>query len=210
LQFSGGTTNPVEAPVEPSISTLIIAAGQGNKSAADALFAALYQELHRLAKRELVRRGSGVSLGATTLLHEAYLDIAGRNDLSFPDRARFIGYAARVMRGLIIDHVRNRAAAKRGGQFEIVAADTDIANTLAVDEQALTGISEALDELEKMDPALAELVDLKFFCGFSFAEIAAMRGTCERTVQRKWEQARIHLHRTMRVNATAAETDGQG
>jgi RNA polymerase sigma factor (TIGR02999 family) len=201
LQFSGGATNPVEAPVEPSISTLIIAAGQGNRLAADALFAALYQELHRLAKRELVRRGSGVSLGATTLLHEAYLDIAGRDDLSFPDRARC---------GLIIDHVRNRSAAKRGGQFEIVAADTEIANTLVVDERALTGISEALDELEKIDPALAELVDLKFFCGFSFAEIAAMRGTCERTVQRKWEQARIYLHRTMRVNAAAAETDDQG
>jgi RNA polymerase sigma factor (TIGR02999 family) len=196
--------------MEPSISTLIIAAEQGDSSAADALFAALYEELHRLAKRELVRRGSGVSLGATTLLHEAYLDIAGRNELSFPDRARFIGYAARVMRGLIIDHVRNRSAMKRGGHFEIVAADTEIANTLFADEQELTDISAALDELEMIDPSLAELVDLKFFCGFSFAEIAAMRCTCERTVQRKWEQARIYLYRTIRANATPGRDDGGG
>jgi RNA polymerase sigma factor (TIGR02999 family) len=194
--------------VEPSISNLIIAAGRGDRPAADALFAALYEELHGLAKRELVRRGSGASLGATTLLHEAYLDIAERNDLSFPDRARFIGYAARVMRGLIVDHIRNQSAIKRGGRFEIVPADTEIANTLCVDEQELSNISEALDELEKVDPLLAELVDLKFFCGFSFAEIAAMRGTCERTVQRKWEQARIYLHRTIRANADPEGQDG--
>jgi len=133
----------------------------------------------------------------TTLLHEAYLDIAERNGPEFPDRPRFMKYAATVMRGLIIDHTRRRLAIKRGGQFEITSLDTEIAENLA-DEGELTRISEALDELAALDPALVEIVDLKFFCGFSFEEIGAMRGVSERTVQRQWEKARIYLHRTIR------------
>ena len=163
-----------------------------------ALFSALYEDLHRLARRELARNGSAMSLGVTTLLHEAYLDLAGRSGPSFPDRPRFMGYAARVMRGLIIDHVRAGHAQKRGGQFEITSARTDIVENIATARE-LTEVSDALDELAKTDQALAELVDLKFFCGFSFAEIAAMRGISERTAQRQWEQARIYLHRSIRV-----------
>ena len=163
-----------------------------------ALFSALYEDLHRLARRELARNGSAMSLGVTTLLHEAYLDLAGRSGPSFPDRPRFMGYAARVMRGLIIDHVRAGHAQKRGGQFEITSARTDIVENIATARE-LTEVSDALDELAKTDPTLAELVDLKFFCGFSFAEIAAMRGISERTAQRQWEQARIYLHRSIRV-----------
>lgn len=183
--------------MEPTISSLIAAAERGDPSASEALFGALYAELHRLAKRELAR-GGGMSLGVTTLLHEAYLDIAARDGASFPDRARFMGYAARVMRGLIIDHARNRRAAKRGGQFEITSLDTDVAENV-VDDRELEELSGALDELATRDAALAEVVDLKFFCGFSFVEIAAMRGTSERTVQRQWERARVHLHRTLRA-----------
>jgi RNA polymerase sigma factor (TIGR02999 family) len=188
--------------VESTISSLIGAAERGEASAAEALFAALYSELHRVAKRELARQGVPVSLGATTLLHEAYLDMAARDGPSFPDRARFMGYAARVMRGLIIDHARNRCAQKRGGQFEITSLATNVGEDV-VDDRELTRISEALDELAKMEPALAEIVDLKFFCGFSFAEIAGMRGVSERTVQRNWEKARIYLHRSMRGEAAS-------
>jgi RNA polymerase sigma factor (TIGR02999 family) len=173
------------------------AADRGDAAAADALFAALYSELHRMARRELARQGAPVSLGATTLLHQAYLDIAGRDGPSFPDRARFMGYAARVMRGVIIDHARSRHALKRGGQFEVTAIDTDVAGT-SVDAPELALVSAALDELAKVDAALAQVVDLKFFCGFSFAEIGAMRGVSERTVQRQWEKARIYLHRSIR------------
>ncbi len=86
----------------------------------------LYSELHRLAKRELARRGVPVSLGATTLLHQAYIEMAGKERTSFPDQSRFMGYAARVMRGLIIDHARSRRAQKRGGQFEITSLETEI------------------------------------------------------------------------------------
>ena len=185
--------------MESAISSLIIAAEEGDKPAAEALFAALYSELHRLAKYELARRGLQVSLSATTLLHEAYLDMAARDGPSFPDKARFMGYAARVMRGLIIDHARERHAQKHGGQFEITSLDTNAMEN-AVDHRELVRISETLDELAKVEPALAEIIDLKFFCGFSFAEIGAMRDVSERTVQRNWEKARIYLHRKIRTD----------
>lgn len=177
------------------------AAEGGSRPAADALFGALYAELRRVARHELARHGAPTTLSATTLLHKAYIEMAGREGTSFPDRNRFIGYAARVMRGLIIDHARNRQAQKRGGQFEITSLETDVENGL--DERKLDEISQALDELAKAEPALAEIVDLKFFCGFSFAEIAAMRDVSERTVQRQWEKARIYLHRALSADLEA-------
>jgi RNA polymerase sigma factor (TIGR02999 family) len=103
-----------------------------------------------------------------------------------------------LMRGLIIDYARSRLAQKRGGQFEIASLVTEIEN--APDDRVLTQISKALDELAQAEPSLAEIVDLKFFCGFSFVEIAAMRDVSERTVQRQWEKARIYLHRTIRAD----------
>src|ERR1700724_1732713 len=132
--------------MDPTISSLIAAAERGDRSASETLFTALYSELHRMAKRELARHGVPVSLGATTLLHQAYLDIAARDGPSFPDRARFMGYAARVMRGLIIDHARERHAQKRGGLFEITSLDTNAVEN-AVDHQELVRISETLEEL---------------------------------------------------------------
>jgi RNA polymerase sigma factor (TIGR02999 family) len=194
---SPGITMGAKGTENSGIISLMTEAESGDTSAAEALFASLYTELHRLAKRELSRRGAMVSLSATTLLHEAYLDMAARSGQTFPDQGRFMGYASRVMRGLIIDHARSRSAVKRGGQFEITRVGTQIAEQYA-DERELKQISDALDNLVKMDHSLAQIVDLKFFCGFSFAEIAAMRGTSERTVQRKWEKARIYLHRTIR------------
>jgi RNA polymerase sigma factor (TIGR02999 family) len=182
--------------MEPTITTLIAAAEQGDDRVADALFAALYSELHRIAKRELGRHSFTLTLGATTLLHEAYLDMAARNDASFPDLARFMAYAARVMRGLIIDHARNRHAVKRGGQFEITSMDVEVKENV-VDAREMTRLSDALDELAKVDSELTQIVDLKFFCGFSFSEIGAMRGVSKRTVQRLWDKARIYLYRSI-------------
>jgi RNA polymerase sigma factor (TIGR02999 family) len=181
----------------PGLTLLIAKADEGDRSAADQLFALLYSELRGLARRQLGRPGAAVSLSVTTLLHEAYLEMAGRSDSAFPDRARFMGYAARVMRGLIIDHARSHHAQKRGGGFEITSMSTDVPDD-AVDQERLTAIGEAIDELARVDPTLAQIVDLKFFCGFTFAEIGAMRGVSERTVQRQWDKARIFLHRNLR------------
>ena len=184
--------DPIDVMRSPSVP-----ASTGGRPDAEALFGALYSELHRLAKRQLARGASDASLGVTTLLHEAYLDISSRHGAVFADEAHFMAYAARVMRGLIIDHARAEHASKRGGEFELTSLRTDVLEAHA-DPRELTAISDALDELATIDPPLAEIVDLKFFCGLSFAEIAAMRGLSERTVQRKWEKARIYLHGRIR------------
>lgn len=183
---------------KPNLSTLIDLAERGDEASAGRLFTVLYGELHRLARRQLARQGD-ITLSATTLIHEAYLDMAAQGGPSFPDQGRFMAYAARVMRGLIIDHVRNRLAVKRGGRFELTSLTTNVSDVVS-DEQELTRISQALDELAEVDSSLSNIVDLKFFCGFSFSEIAHMSGISERTVQRKWEKARLYLHRTMQAD----------
>ena len=160
---------------------------------ADALFNELYSELHRLARSQLHRQGSIAGLGVTTLVHEAYLSISGKDGIAFVDNERFMGYAARVMRGLIIDDVRRQRSQKRGGLFEITSLRTHHYESVA-DPGALVRISDALDELAEVEPGLAEIIELKFFCGLSFAEIAAMRRTSERTIQRNWEKGRLYLH----------------
>ena len=166
-------------------------------SAPEGLFATLYDELHRLAERQLRRRGGALSLGATTLLHEAYLALRG-SEAVFPDEARFMGYAARAMRGLIIDHARRTRAQKRGGGAYEVTLTPDIApDRAAAGAYDLEQLGDALEELAAVQPGLAELVDLHFFGGLSFVEIAALRGVSDRTVQREWRKARLFLHRAL-------------
>jgi RNA polymerase sigma factor (TIGR02999 family) len=164
----------------------------------DPSFALLYAQLRQIAQSALRRSGPQLTLSPTTLLHEVYLDISKRDSLQFPDRAHFMAYASRAMRGLIIDYARERRAQKRGGAFNITALPTVVPD-VAADASELQPISDALDELATVDAALAELVDLKFFCGFSFAEIAAMRSTSERTVRRDWSKARLYLHDLLAV-----------
>jgi RNA polymerase sigma factor (TIGR02999 family) len=200
MERSAGYTDSHPArPVTDSITVLLASAERGDRAAADAVFAALYEDLHRMAKRELARRGGGVTLSATTLLHDAYLNLSSREGMAFPDRNRYMGYASRVMRGLIIDYARSRQAQKRGGLFELTSISTDVADPMS-DAGELMRISDALDELAEVDPRLVRVVDLKFFCGFSLVEIAEMMGVSERTTQRDWEKARIFLYQ--RLNRT--------
>lgn len=177
--------------------------------AAERLFAALYHELHRLAERQLRRGGPGLAISATTLLHEAYLALR-QSAASFPDQARFMGYVARAMRGLIIDHARRGQAQKRGGgAFEITLTPevTPGGSPAGGDAAELERLGDALDALAGVQPALAELVDLHFFGGLSFVEIAAMRGVSDRTVQRDWRKARLFLHQAL-LDGAAVGADG--
>jgi RNA polymerase sigma factor (TIGR02999 family) len=120
-----------------------------------------------------------------------------------------MGYAARVMRSLIVDHARQRRALKRGGAFEITALDTDV-DVAAAPAGELDALSAALDQLAAVDSRLALVVDLKFFCGFSFVEIAAMQGVTDRTVQRDWEKARIFLLGALRRDELAGPLETPG
>ncbi len=189
--------------MDQTLSSLIVSAEGGDPSASAALFTALYSELHRMAERQLARNARDMTLGTTTLLHETYLDMAQRESV-FPDRGRFMAYAARVMRTLIIDYVRSRKARKRGGDFEITSLVADVSDASPGGEaKDLARLGEAVDALAQVDPLLAQVVDLKFFCGFTFAEIGAMRGLSERTVQRHWEKARLYLHHTLQDGGPA-------
>ncbi len=179
-----------------TLAELIEAADAQHPEGSERLFSRLYAELHRIARRELAKNGWGVSLAATDLLHEAYLDLSKVDGARFPDERRFMGYAARVMRGLVIDYARSRQAQKRGGKFELTAISTDIAESVAGGPD-LTALGAALDELAAVEPLLADVVDLKFFCGFSVPEIAALKGVSERTIERSWQKARLFLHRAV-------------
>lgn len=182
--------------LQGQLERLIQAAEQGNKASREELFSALYDELHRIAQREL-RRGAHLTMSPTTLLHETYLNLSSRNSLSFPDRVRFLAYASRAMRGLIIDYVRSRCAQKRGAGFEITVLPAEVA-AQSNEHTELEGIGDALETLGEIEPRLAQVVDLKFFCGFSFAEIAGVMGVSERTAQRDWDKARILLQHHLR------------
>lgn len=176
-----------------SLTSLLAQADAGDARARDQLFATLYDELHRLAEAQLHRSHGPITLGPTTLLHEAYLHVSNREHLSFPDRNRFFGYAARAMRGLILNYVRDRRAQKRGGELTFRSLDdADVA--AATPTEDLEHLNHALEELAALEPSLAELVDLRFFCGFSFTEIATLRGVSERTAQRDWAKARALLY----------------
>lgn len=193
-----------------SLVALMSAADASSATSAEAtarLFTLLYGELQRLAQQQLQRMGGHLTLGPGTLLHETYLKLAQRGDgLEFPDRARFMGYAARAMRGLVIDYARRRQARKRGSGIELSALpDEGLAaeGTEAAAVEPLARLDEALVALARHDPALAELVDLKYFGGLSFAEIAALRGVAERTVYRHWEKARIYLFHVLEDEGAA-------
>ena len=192
--------------MEQDISELLRAAAsdhQGTQKTGQ-LFTLLYAELHHLAERQLRRSGGSVTLSTTTLVHEAYLDICKRSGADFPDRARFIGYAARAMRGIVIDYVRHSRATKRGGgAFEITLTGSLDAPSQQESAEELERLSDALDSLAQLEPSLAELVDMHFFCGYELREIAEFRGVSERTVQRSWRKARLLLrHQILETSTT--------
>jgi RNA polymerase sigma factor (TIGR02999 family) len=168
----------------------------GESLATKELFEALYGELHTIAEHSIRRGGSELTLGPTTLIHEAYLSVAGRDAAAFADKPRFLGYASRAMRGLVIDYARRRNAKKRARGFEITLTGADLAPPEPPGAD-LDALDEALGQLAAWAPSLAEVVDLHFFGGFTFAEIGEIRGVSERTIQREWRKARLLLHRAM-------------
>ena len=185
-----------EAP-ETALREIVQAAERGDVAARDRLFARLYDELRHLARQEL-RRGASATLSPTTLLHNTYLSMCRRESLAFADRGHFMSYAACAMRGLIVDYLRRRQAQKRGGEFEITTLPTESRSGTRVDgieTVQIEKLNEALETLGQIDARLAECVDLKFFCGLSFTEIAQLRQVSERTVQRDWRKARTLLNR---------------
>jgi RNA polymerase sigma factor (TIGR02999 family) len=176
------------------ITTLLKAAGAGDGEAADQVVALLYGDLRRLARSRLRRSGDLTLLDTTSLVHESYLRIQHSGELDFADRQHFLGYAAKVMRSIVIDLVRAAQAERRGGGEALhVTLNTEIGESLARPEDEVLRVHEALDELAQVDARLAQVVEMRYFAGLTEHEIAECLGVTERTVQRDWQKARLFL-----------------
>jgi RNA polymerase sigma factor (TIGR02999 family) len=184
--------------VAPNLADLVRAADGGDRVAREELFSILYEELRRLADSQLRKMHPNLGISATTLLHDVYLAMSDGKAV-FPDRGRFLAYAARAMRGILVDAIRARRAEKRGGRFHITAMTTRAAEQLAA-KGTHAQLAEALDLLEEADPPLAEIVSLNFYGGLTLAEIGALRGVSERTVQRDWQRARLFLRSALETS----------
>jgi len=180
----------------PTPSTDLAAEPTRQRSARE-WFEALYQELRRRARGELFRH-QALTLGATTLLHETWLRMEGR-PLEFASQPELVAYAGRVMRGIVIDHVRARRTVRHGGEFEFIPYDT-LQDLHALDDDRILELDEALHKLAAADVRLAETVELHFFAGLDYAEIAALRGQSVRTVMRDWDKARTYLFAVLKMN----------
>jgi RNA polymerase sigma factor (TIGR02999 family) len=178
------------------VSLLLTAASAGDRAAADRVFGLVYADLQRLAQRQVRRADAGV--GATSLVHEVYLRLVRPDAMQLDDREHFFAVAARAMRQLIIDHARQRAAAKRGGGVESEALDEiqDRVGALG-DAERLLSLDQALARLSEVDRDLVALVELRFFAGLELSEIAEVSGRSERSLKRDWRKARAILHATL-------------
>lgn len=162
----------------------------GDDSARDALFSAAYAELHRLAQSRLRDRGRQLTLDTTSLVHETYLRFVHAGELRAEDRRSFFGYAAQVMRSVIVNSIRDRQAQKRGGDWAPITLSTQIVDSVTNDEETILKVHEALDVLKEADTRLSQVAQMRYFGGYSEKEIAETLEVTERTVQRDWEKAR--------------------
>lgn len=175
------------------ITVLLQQAREGSPDAAKALFVGLYDEMKRLARRQL--KSDNAPLQATSLVHEAYCKISLGSAMAINDRQHFFAVAARVMRQIVLDAVRARNSQRRGGDVRVIALDTQALKAavgVEKDEEVLA-LDEALGTLEAFDPELARLVELRFYAGLELSEIRALNGRSESSLKRDWRRARAFL-----------------
>ena len=177
------------------ITELIGRARGGEQAASERVFALLYDDLRRLAAGQL--RGEQM-MRTTSLVHEAYLKIAKHGALNVNDRGHFFAVAARVMRQIVIDHVRSRAALKRSGDMNIASLDSSALQAAAEDRgEEVLALDAALVQLDAIDAPLAALVEMRFYAGLELSEISDVLDRSERSLKRDWRRARAFLQREM-------------
>lgn len=186
------------------ITGLLRAVQQGESTALAQLCTALYQDLRQIAHARLQRHERLLLLNTTALVHESYLRLLHAGRLNVTDRTHFLAYAARVMRTIIIDYVRQRLTQRRGGGAQQVTLPTDIAAQRPSQEEVILQVNEALEALAKVDERLVRVVDMRYFVGMSEQEIAEALGVTERTVRRDWQKARLLLSAALHEPAPTA------
>jgi RNA polymerase sigma-70 factor (ECF subfamily) len=176
----------------PDITVLLKALNEGDASAANDLLPLVYSELHRLAAGYMRRERADHTLQPTALINQAYLRIANTESVEWQNHAHFIGFAANVMRRVLVDHARERHAEMRGGKQVKVELDEGHAVTSKPTAEVLK-LEDALTRLEKLNPRQAKVVEMRYFGGFSIEEIAAALGIAPRSVKRDWALAKLWL-----------------
>jgi RNA polymerase sigma factor (TIGR02999 family) len=181
-------------PAEPDqpVTELLRAAQAGDAGAAERLLAAVYEQLHRLARARMAQLPPGQTLQPTALVHEAYLRLTDKGDAAWESRRHFFFAAARAMRDILVEQARRKAGPARGGGRRRQELDEACALVEPPGEDVLA-VHEALQELEKQDPVKAQIVLLRYFSGLTTAETAEVLGLAERTLDRQWRYARAWL-----------------
>src|SRR6202163_2755167 len=192
----GRRTN-VAADSSTRINRLLADWGQGNEEAREALIPVVYNELRRQARRHLRGERPDHTLESAALVNEAYLRLVRQDVPQWQNRAHFFGVAAQLMRHILVDHARNRLAAKRGGGVPRLALDPEIALPRQR-EVDLVALDDALSKLETLDPQQSRLIELRFFGGLSIEETAVVLGISPASVKREWATARAWLQREMK------------
>ena len=175
------------------LTTLLAAVRNGDNDAAGQAFSMLYDDLRRLAHSRLRQHQAFTLLDTTALVHESYLKLVGLESLPIEDRHHFFTYAASVMRSIIVDFARARAAQRRGGGFDHLVLDTALSEKVGSPEDDVLRVHEALEVLAQADAQLAQVVEMRYFGGLTEAEIAEVLEVSERTVRRHWEKAKLLL-----------------
>lgn len=187
---------PIETtPAE--VTQLLKSWGKGDRTALDQLTPILYDELRRLAASHLRRGYDAETIQPTSLVHDAYLRLAGQEQLEFRNRAQFFGLAAQVMRTILVDHARGKQAAKRGGGGNPITLRDDLASQAANGSDILQ-LHEALEALAEQDARKAGIVEMRYFGGMTTEEIAGALGVSVATVGREIRVAHAWLLRKMR------------
>ena len=175
------------------VTDLLRQAADDDRSAIDKLFALLYADLHRMARARLADSGSITLLDTTSLAHEAYLRLRNAGRIDLDSRWRFMAYCSQVLRAIIVDFARRRSADRRGGGQRHLTLSTEVAEAIGATDDDIERVNDALLELEKSDPRLKQVVEMRYFGGLTEKEVAEALGINERTVRRDWERARLLL-----------------
>ena len=170
-----------------------MSSSSGHSADLEQWFAASYAELRQLAHARLRGGGRDPVLDTTALVHESFLRLSQREGVAFPDRSRFLAYASKVMRSVIVDLVRERGNERHGGDLARVTLTTGLLNLPVAAEEHILRVHEALEDLERVDPRMAQVVEMRFFAGLNDLEIAETLQVSDRTVRRDWQQAQLFL-----------------
>lgn len=181
------------------VTLLLDRARQGDEAALGALFGLLYPDLKRIAHARLAAHQRDALVDTTMLVHECYLKLERAERLAPGDRNHFLAYAAHAMRSIIVDAARANLAQRRGGDVLHVPLDTAAADGVAAPEDEILDVHGALEDLARLDPRLAQVVELRYFGGLNDDDIGQVLGLTGRTVRRDWEKARLLLARALRL-----------